>query len=175
MSTDAYYRPLRRPRPYDGRSGRTGGLQPPLGARRVYGRGFGLSRARNVEDDVDVMVDSMVADVEAGCNAIFVYRTDEDLRARFREWPARGKAAGGFVGPHRVAAMAAQDMLDEDGIEVDLLFGPGERAGPCVPPAPFRPHPSADRFRLDTSNADPDAAITGIAVRRHESTEKPPS
>ena len=75
-----------------------------------------------MKDDVDVMVDAMVADVEAGSSVIFVYRTNADLRAHFREWPERGKAAGGFAGPHRVAAMVARDILDEDGIEVSLLF-----------------------------------------------------
>lgn len=85
----------------------------PVGARGSPGK-----------DDVDVMVGAMAADAGAGSSAIFVYRSNADLRAHFREWPARGKAAGGFVGPHRVAAMCARDMLDEDGIDVDLLFGP---------------------------------------------------
>lgn len=76
-----------------------------------------------LKDDVDVMVDAMVADIEAGSSAIFVYRRNDDLRRNFTEWPARGHATGGFVGPHMVAAMCACDMADEDGIEVALLFG----------------------------------------------------
>lgn len=129
MSTDAYYPTLCATLGLT-----TGDLAELAGYSRrsaqdaIYGRFDFHKDVREaldlLKDDVNVMVDSMVADVEAGCSAIFVYRTNEDLRAHFREWPARGKAAGGFVGPHRVAAMAARDMLDEDGIEVDLLFGP---------------------------------------------------
>lgn len=77
-----------------------------------------------LKHDVDLMAEAMVADVKAGASHILVYRTNEDLRAHFPNWPARGKAAGGFVGPHRVAAMAARDRLDADGVEVQLLFGP---------------------------------------------------
>ena len=75
-----------------------------------------------LDDDVDVMTDSLVADVEEGLGAIFVYRTTVELRAHFRAWPGRGKAGGGFAGPHRVAAIAAHEALDERGIEVSLLF-----------------------------------------------------
>ena len=75
-----------------------------------------------LDDDVDVVTDSLVADVEEGLGAIYVYRTTDELRAHFRAWPGRGKAAGGFAGAHRVAAIAAHGILDARGVEVDLLF-----------------------------------------------------
>lgn len=72
--------------------------------------------------DTDVMTDAIIADVEEGAGGIFVFRANAELRAYFPQWPGRGKAAGGFVGPHRIAALAAADILDEKGIEVDILF-----------------------------------------------------
>ena len=73
-------------------------------------------------DDADVMVDEIIADVQEGAGAIWIFRSNNDLRRHFPDWPARGHAAGGFVGPHRIAAIEAADQLAADGIDVDLLF-----------------------------------------------------
>ena len=76
----------------------------------------------DIQDDIDVMTDSIVADVQEGAGAIFVFQTNEQLRHEFPQWPGRGDASGGFVGPHRIAALTAWDALKEEGIEVDILF-----------------------------------------------------
>lgn len=76
----------------------------------------------DIQDDIDVLADSIEADVEDGQGAIWVFRTNADLRAQFPTMPARGNAAGGFVGPLGIAAMTAWDALRERGIDVDILF-----------------------------------------------------
>lgn len=77
----------------------------------------------DLDDDNDVIVDEIVADVQEGAGAIWIFRTNAELRQYFPDWPGRGKAAGGFVGPHRIAALAAADILSDDfGIDADLLF-----------------------------------------------------
>lgn len=80
-----------------------------------------------LKDDVDVMVDAMVAQVQDGDGALFVFKNNDELRDLFPNWPARGAAKGGFVGPHRIAALEAKDALADEGIDVDLYFNPGVR------------------------------------------------
>ena len=55
-----------------------------------------------IQDDIEVVVD-VLDELEV----IIVYRTNNELREHFPEWPGRGHASGGFVGPHRIAAMMA--------------------------------------------------------------------
>jgi hypothetical protein len=77
----------------------------------------------DIQDDIDVLADSMEGDVEDGVQAaILVFRTNADLRKGFPAWPGRGKAAGGFVGPMGIAALTAWDSLRRNGIDVDILF-----------------------------------------------------
>lgn len=76
----------------------------------------------DLDEDSDVLVDEIIADVQEGTGAIWVFRSNAELRRHFPDWPGRGHAGGGFVGPHRIAALAAADQLNGDGIEVDLLF-----------------------------------------------------
>lgn len=76
----------------------------------------------DLDDDSDILVDEIIADVQEGAGAIWVFRSNAELRQHFPDWPGRGHAKGGFVGPHRIAALAAADQLNEDGVEVDLLF-----------------------------------------------------
>ena len=78
----------------------------------------------DIQDDIDVITDSIEADVRDGAGAIFVFKTNDQLRQGFPQWPGRGEAAGGFVGPHRIAALAAWEALNVDGIDVDILFHP---------------------------------------------------
>lgn len=75
-----------------------------------------------IDDDCDVITDELVSDVQEGSAAIWIFRSNADLRRAFPDWPGRGEADGGFVGPHRIAALAAADILDAEGIEVELLF-----------------------------------------------------
>jgi len=75
-----------------------------------------------LDRDSDMMVDTIVADVRAGAEAIWIFRTNEDLRAHFPDWPGRGHAPGGFVGPHRIAALTAADQLAAEGIHANLIF-----------------------------------------------------
>lgn len=77
-----------------------------------------------LHDDVEVLTSSMIADVDEGSAVIWTYRTNEDLRAACPEIPGRGKAAGGFVGCHQIAALTAMESLDvEEGIEAEIRFG----------------------------------------------------
>lgn len=61
-----------------------------------------------LQDDVEVIADKMEAMIEEGrISEIEVFRTNEQLREQFPQWPVRGKSGGGFVGPHRIAAIEA--------------------------------------------------------------------
>lgn len=55
-----------------------------------------------LEEDV-----SVITDVLAELDSLAVYKTNCELRAAFKQWPARGESSGGFVGPHRVAVISA--------------------------------------------------------------------
>lgn len=77
-----------------------------------------------LDDDSGVMMDEIIADVQEGAGAIFIFRTNEELRGYFPDWPARGQARGGFIGPHRIAALAAAEQLASDGIDVDIQYLP---------------------------------------------------
>jgi len=76
----------------------------------------------DLDDDSLVLVDEIIADVQEGAGAVWVFRSNADLRQHFPDWPGRGKAGGGFVGPHRIAALAAAEQLSAEGIDVDLIF-----------------------------------------------------
>ena len=76
----------------------------------------------DLDDDSDVLVEEVIADVQEGAGAIWVFRSNDELRQHFPDWPGRGEAKGGFAGPHRIAALAAADQLAADGIDVDLMF-----------------------------------------------------
>lgn len=75
-----------------------------------------------IQDDIDVLADSIEADVNEGQGVIWIFRTNTDLRAKFPQMPGRGQAAGGFIGPYRIAALTAWDALRDGGVDVDLLF-----------------------------------------------------
>lgn len=75
-----------------------------------------------IQDDIDVLTDSLEADVQEGEGAIWIFRTNADLRENFPAMPGRGHASGGFIGPFRIAALTAWDALRDQGIDVDLLF-----------------------------------------------------
>lgn len=79
----------------------------------------------DLDDDSDVMVDGIIADVQSGAGAIWIFRSNAELRQHFPDWPGRGCASGGFVGPHRIAALTAADQLISEGIDVDLRFFDG--------------------------------------------------
>lgn len=76
----------------------------------------------DLNDDGDTLVDEIIADIQEGSAAIWIFRSNNELRQHFPDWPRRGHAKGGFVGPHRIAALAAADQLSSDGIDVDLIF-----------------------------------------------------
>lgn len=87
----------------------------------------------DIQDDIDAMTDALIDtqdDIDAALpgaadqGAIQVYRTNAELREHFRQWPGRGHAAGGFVGPHRIAALTAWETLRERGVDVGLSFMP---------------------------------------------------
>ena len=75
-----------------------------------------------IQDDIDVMTDSLIADAEEGADVIWMFRDTAQMRALFPDWPSRGHAAGGFVGPYRIAALTAWSGVREQGFGVDLLF-----------------------------------------------------
>jgi hypothetical protein len=74
-----------------------------------------------LQDDIDVLTDGIVEDIHEGQGAIWMYRTNADLR-RHTNIPGRGKAEGGFVGPYRIAALTARDALSDAGIDTVILF-----------------------------------------------------
>ncbi|ARE40923.1 hypothetical protein RGUI_2782 [Rhodovulum sp. P5] len=82
----------------------------------------------DIQDDIDVLTDSIEADVAEGQGVIWMYGTTADLRAARPDIPGRGAAAGGFIGPFRIAALTAWDALRERGIDVDILFADPDRA-----------------------------------------------
>ena len=67
-----------------------------------------------IQDDVEVMVDVM-----DDMDVLTVFRTNEQLRKVFTDWPARGEARGGFVGPHRVAVVMAHQETGAPVVWVD--------------------------------------------------------
>ena len=75
-----------------------------------------------LDDDSDVIIDKIITDIQEGAGAIWVFRSNSELRQHFPDWPGRGSASGGFVGPHRIAALAAADQLSSEGVDVDLIF-----------------------------------------------------
>lgn len=75
-----------------------------------------------LDDDSDVIIDEIIADIQEGAGAIWVFRSNSELRQHFPDWPGRGSASGGVVGPHRIAALAAADQLSSEGVDVDLIF-----------------------------------------------------
>ena len=74
--------------------------------------------------DWDAVTKASIADIEDGERLFYIYRTNEQLRASpvGRVLNARGKAAGGFVGPYRAAMFAAWRTAQFKGIKVDMVF-----------------------------------------------------
>ncbi len=106
-----------------------GGWKSPRFARDIYAGKVNmpadvLESVLDIQDDVDVITDSLVSQVLEGDTAVFhVFRANRDLRANFPQWPGRGEAGGGFVGAHYRAVISARDvLLLEKGIETDILF-----------------------------------------------------
>lgn len=81
-----------------------------------------LRAIQDVHDDIESITDELVQRLESGEAAIRIPRTIEALRAEWPHWPGRGKAAGGFLGPFQIAAHTAAAILDEEGVEVDLIW-----------------------------------------------------
>lgn len=80
-----------------------------------------LEALQLIQDDIDVMTDSFIADVTEGAPSIGIYGSNDLLRAN-TNIPARGQAAGGFASTMKIAAITARDALKEDGIDVDIFF-----------------------------------------------------
>ena len=76
----------------------------------------------DIQDDIDVLTDAIEADVAEGRGVIWMYGDNAALRAARPDIPGRGAAAGGFIGPFRIAALTARDVLGERGVDVDILF-----------------------------------------------------
>ena len=76
----------------------------------------------DIQDDIDVLTDAIEADVAEGQGVIWMYGDNAALRAARPDIPGRGAAAGGFIGPFRIAALTARDALGQRGVDVDILF-----------------------------------------------------
>ena len=76
----------------------------------------------DLQDDIDVMTDSIEADVAEGHGVIWMYGDNAALRLARPEIPGRGASAGGFIGPFRIAALTAWEALHDRGIDVDICF-----------------------------------------------------
>jgi hypothetical protein len=74
--------------------------------------------------DFDTITKTFILEFKEGEQTIYVYRTNEQLRASpvGRMWHARGKAAGGFVGPYRAAIFAAWRATLTKGVDVEIIF-----------------------------------------------------
>lgn len=74
--------------------------------------------------DWDAMTKAFILDIEEGQKLIYVYRSNEQLRASAvgKVWRARGKAAGGFVGPYRAAIFAAWLATRPRGFNFEMIF-----------------------------------------------------
>lgn len=77
---------------------------------------------RLIQDDIDVMADAFVSDIEEGQAAIMIHPTNSRLREARPDIPGRGAAGGGFVGPYRIAALTAFEIMQDRGVDIDLLF-----------------------------------------------------
>lgn len=76
----------------------------------------------DVQEDIEVLADALEEDVREGGAMIFMYGDNAALRKARPDIPGRGKAAGGFIGPYRIAALTAWDALRENGVDVDILL-----------------------------------------------------
>jgi sugar/nucleoside kinase (ribokinase family) len=81
--------------------------------------------------DWDSITKAFILDVKDGVRTSYVYRTNEQLRASpvGKVWRARGKAAGGFVGPYRAAIFAAWRAAQSKGINVEMIFASTPEVG----------------------------------------------
>lgn len=96
-----------------------------LAGRRPYPNDV-AEAIKEIGDDIDVLTDVFVANIEEGQAAIWIHSTNDELRKAHPEIPGRGKAAGGFVGPYRIAALTAFEIMQEKGVDIDLLFADDE-------------------------------------------------
>jgi len=76
----------------------------------------------DLENDGDVIMDEIIADVQEGQGVIWVFHSTAALRKYYPDWPGRGHSVGGFAGPHCIAALAAREQLSADGIDVEMYF-----------------------------------------------------
>ena len=75
-----------------------------------------------LQDDCDVIADSLHQNAQEGHSVLVTYSSNELLREQMPQWPGRGEAAGGFASVHRVAAREAREALASEGIYVDIVF-----------------------------------------------------
>ena len=67
-----------------------------------------------IQSDIDVMIEAM-----DDMDVLPIFRANKQLREAFKAWPSRGHAAGGFVGPHRVAVVMAHQETGTEVVWVD--------------------------------------------------------
>ena len=74
--------------------------------------------------DFQTIVAAVVLDAQDGNREVFIYRSNEQLRASpvGRIWSAKGKLAGGFAGLYRAAVFTAWRKLLDQKIELELVF-----------------------------------------------------
>ena len=76
----------------------------------------------DLQDDCDVITDSLYQSAQEGHSVLVSYSSNDLLREQIPQWPGRGEAAGGFASVHRVAAREAREALASEGIYVDIVF-----------------------------------------------------
>lgn len=81
--------------------------------------------------DWESITKAFILDIEDGVRTSYIFRTNEQLRASpiGQVWHARGKAAGGFVGPYRAAIFAAWRAAQSNGVNVELIFASTPEVG----------------------------------------------
>ena len=77
---------------------------------------------RDIKGDVGALTAAIEADIAGGNRIIWMHGNNAALRAARPDIPGRGGAAGGFIGPFRIAALTAWDALGERGLDADILF-----------------------------------------------------
>ncbi len=88
----------------------------------------------------DTIVKAMKQDVREGSREIYIYRTNEQLRASpvGKLWGPVGKADGGFVGPYRNAAFEvyrwAADVTAGQSTPINLVFADTQLKGATLCP-----------------------------------------
>lgn len=75
-----------------------------------------------IQDDIDHLTKAILSDALNIEDVIWIPGSTSDLRCLYPDIPARGAAEGGFIGPYRLAALAAWEKLLRTNVSRELFF-----------------------------------------------------